>query len=634
VAGAPLIGTDDVDTPEWAAGLDRAAKASLRDVARGVPAVVVTLLVWAWRASPRLTVAAGATQLLAGCVTAFGFLATADVFSSLLAGGPTPERVLESLPALAVVIAAMAGRAALDAAVGAVEGALIPLVEQRAQDELYRSLGDVELAAFDDADFTQLVERSAGQAMHRIRMGAQFLGTLVAALVALVAAIVSAGLVDPLLAPAVLLGALPQTWASVRSAQVGFGSFVSLMSHMRRLEVTGELIAQRVNAAEMRAFTLQPALLAEHRRILDEVTAEHVRVGHRQNLITTVGRALSGIGVGAGYVVLGVLLVTGRLPLPLAGTAVITMRAASAAVTRTVFAANHLFEAGYFVELYGTCLAEVTRRRRPTGTVALTADPAEVRLRGASFGYPGQDQQALVGIDLTLRRGEVIALVGENGSGKSTLAKLITGLYLPTSGEVCWDGVPTSALDDRDLHDRVAVVMQEPVKWPVTAENNIRIGRLGRLDPDSSAFADAATRSGADAVLTALPDGASTMLSRAFQRGRDLSGGQWQRLSVARGLYRDAAVVIADEPTAAMDARAEDAVFRALRAISAGRDRITVLVTHRLANIRGADRIVVLEQGRLIEQGRHEELMALGGTYQQLFTLQANAYLPQVTAHP
>jgi len=169
-------------------------------------------------------------------------------------------------------------------------------------------------------------------------------------------------------------------------------------------------------------------------------------------------------------------------------------------------------------------------------------------------------------------------------------------------------------------------VLQDPLHWPMTAGNNVRIGRLDRPDPADAALTDAAARSGADAVLATLPDGPATMLSRQFQKGRDLSGGQWQRLSVARGLYRDAPLVIADEPTAAMDARAEHAVFTALRGLGGG-ERITVLVTHRLANVRHADQIVVMEDGRVTELGTHAELMARGGTYHELFSLQARAYV-------
>jgi ATP-binding cassette subfamily B protein len=270
----------------------------------------------------------------------------------------------------------------------------------------------------------------------------------------------------------------------------------------------------------------------------------------------------------------------------------------------------------------------------------LDGSPETITLTDASFRYPGQDADAVHDVSLTLRRGEVVALVGENGSGKTTLAKLVTGLYLPTAGTVTWDGRATAAIDTGALWDRVAVVMQEPLRWPLTAENNIRIGRPERPDPDGGVFADAAARSGADAVLADLPDGPRTMLSKRFRGGRDLSGGQWQRISVARGLYRGAPVVVADEPTAAMDARAEHAAFAALRSMAAGggdgrgedgrgddgRGGITVLVTHRLANVRHADQIVVLEHGRVTDLGTHDELMARGGIYPELFTLQASAY--------
>ena len=492
---------------------------------------------------------------------------------------------------------------------------------------MHAAVLDVELVAFDDADFTELVDQVAQRSIGSIRIATRTTGDLIASLMSMVAAVVAAGLLHPLLAPLVLLAAIPQGWASIRDARMMLGSWVKMLSNHRRLGVAGDLLTGRDSAGEVRAYTTQQVLLAEHRRIATRLMIEEVALGRRRTLVQVTGRALTGVGNALAYVVLGLLIYAGVLPLALAGAAAVAMRVAAQAVSATVAESDQLFESGYYVELYRSCLDDARTRRRAAPTATLPSNPEVIEMSEVSFRYPGATEPALDKLSAVLRRGEVVALVGENGSGKSTLAKLITGLYLPESGTITWDGVDIATVDPHDALGRVAVVLQNPVHWPMTAENNVRIGRLERSDPDDEARDAAVRDSGADEVVSELPDGWATVLSREFQSGRDLSEGQWQRLAVARGLYRDATLVIADEPTAALDARAEHAVFGTLRGRSgAGKDRITLLVTHRLANVRFADQILVLHQGRLIEHGRHDELMALRGTYFELFTLQATAY--------
>ncbi|WP_445188177.1 LLM class flavin-dependent oxidoreductase [Pseudonocardia sp. Cha107L01] len=267
---------------------------------------------------------------------------------------------------------------------------------------------------------------------------------LLTAAVSVLAAVVAVGVLSPVLAPLVVLAALPRAWASLRGALLELASLFRTVAGERRRDVTGELISERANAAEVRAFTAQRILLAEHRRISAELAEDAVRVGRRKNVLVTVGGAL---GALAGYLVLGLLLYTGGIALALAGTAVVAMRAAAQAVGNGVYSVNELYEIGIYVELYRGCLADIGSRRRQPPTHRLTGDPQVIELTDVSFRYPGRDRGALTGISLSMRAGEVIALVGENGSGKSTLAKLITGLYLPVEGTVRWDGVGTDTVD-------------------------------------------------------------------------------------------------------------------------------------------------------------------------------------------
>ena len=658
-ADAPLIAVDGMAAPKWAAASGQVAAASWWQTVRSVPAAVATVVRLSWRVSRRWTLLAGLVHLASGCVTAFGLLATANVLTALLEQGPTPERVVASLPAIALVVAALATKALLDAVVALVQGELAPRVDHAARDQMHIAVLGVPASAFDDADFRELVRQGGDHGVRAIRRSIQVVADLVSSLVSLAAAMITVGVLSPWLLPALFLAAGSDAWAAMRAAKLGYESFLKMITRMRQSWVVSDLITDRNAALEVRAFTTQEVLLREHRRIADRLTAEDIRVERRQTAVQLSGRAIAGVGTGLAYVVLGWLLYAEAMPLALAGAAVVAMRTASRALNNTIHGVNRLYEDSFYIDLYLKLLDDAGGRHPSAASEAsvvapaaeaIPFDPDTIRLDDVTYTYPGQKKPAICGISLTLRRGEVVALVGENGSGKSTLGKLITGLYRPDSGRVLWDGVDIAGVDPQRVHSQISVITQEPLRWPITAADNIRIGRLDLDARDGTRWSGSARMSGADEVIESLPRKENTILSRLFEEGQDLSGGQWQRLSVARGSYREAAVLIADEPTAALDARAEDRVFRALHAASrvgastggstdgstggsidgrgdgASATRTTVLVTHRLANVRRADRIVVLEAGRIIEQGTHDELAALGGVYAELYSLQALAY--------
>ncbi|SFW60526.1 ATP-binding cassette, subfamily B [Amycolatopsis australiensis] len=633
----PLIGVENLKMPEWARVDERVAAAGFGQAVRALPTAVTVVVRLAWRTSPRLTLLAGFVHVVSGTVTAFGLLATANVFTALLQQGPTPERVLESLPAILVVTGSYAARAALDSAVAAVEGALRPRVTAAADDAVTAAVVRVGLIAFEDADFRELARQGARYGVRAIETSLRRLADLTSSAISLAAAMVTAGLLNPWLAPVLLLAAAADGWAAARVAKLNYRHYIDTVSRNIRKTVVEEVATWRTMALERHALTLQEPLLGEYRRISRSLVREEVRLAHRSNLVRTTGRAAAGAGTAVAYLVLGWLLYSGAMELALAGTAVLAMRTASTALSSTTRAVNSLYEDSFYIGFYNQLLAESRKRRPPATTLAAPADPAEIRLEGVTFTYPGRPSPALRDISLTIRRGEVVALVGENGSGKTTLGKLLTGLYPPDEGVVRWDGVDLAQADPATVHANIAVIAQEPAEWPMTAANNVTVGRLGRPDPDRRAWREAVGCSGADEVIDSLPAKENTVLSKKFDEGQDLSGGQWQRMGIARGIYRDASVLVADEPTAALDARAEARVFAGLQHASTslrGGRRTTILVTHRLANIRSADRILVLEKGRLIEQGTHEELIRAGGLYHELYEIQARAYRASEAAIP
>ncbi len=301
----------------------------------------------------------------------------------------------------------------------------------------------------------------------------------------------------------------------------------------------------------------------------------------------------------------------------MAATAVVTVQTTLAALSQFVIHGAAMFHTSLYLADMRSFLDMAAERAPKRGESAIAPRVDEIRLDEVVYQYPGKSDPAVAGVSLTLRRGEILAIVGENGSGKSTLAKLITGILLADKGRVLWDGTDLSGADPDSVWRRTALVPQNFACWPLRVRENITLGQPKTYDDEPVWQAIDAV--GMREAVEKLPQGLDTLLARELWGGAELSGGQWQRLVCGRMLYRRSPLLVLDEPTSQMDARGEHAIFLEIKRIAA--ERMTIVVTHQLENVRLADRILVMDKGRVIEQGTYDDLLHAGGLFAELVGL-------------
>ncbi|HEX7166492.1 MAG TPA: ABC transporter ATP-binding protein [Acidimicrobiales bacterium] len=459
------------------------------------------------------------------------------------------------------------------------------------------------------------------------------LGNVVEGMNAVVRAVVMFALLATIHPVLVLLPlfALPSLWTARIAQRISHEGAMAAASRSRMGDHLWTLLTTPGPVKEVRVFGVERGLRERDRAAWADVTRIQTRARTRSGAVNTAGWFVFGVGYVATVATIAALAIDGRATVGDVLLGVVLAGQVNWQVTSTAALVGSMTQTFQAVAQYRWLTNFAAARRREGGAL-----PVPDRLRGGirlddvSFTYPGTDAVALDHVSLDLPAGSVVALVGENGAGKTTVTKLLTGLYHPTSGEVVVDG---TRLADHDLDEwraAVAVGFQDFVKFELLAREVVAVGDLPRLD-DDAAVSRALERSGSTDIPDTLPQGLETQLGKLFEGGVDLSGGQWQKLALGRAMMRDAPLLLVlDEPTAALDAPSEHALFQRYaanaRAIGESTGTVTVLVSHRFSTVRMADRIVVLDGGRIREAGTHDELVALGGLYAELYELQAQAY--------
>lgn len=574
-----------------------------------------------WRAARTELLIVAALDLLSGGGSAAQVLVARELLAVVL--GERGRLTLgKAIPWIVVIAIVTIGIRVASTIAGEISRLMSAKVEARSMCELADSAAGAALLDYERPDYHNLLLRAQLAATTRpVQMVTGLSGSL-SAMTAIAGIGIALITIEPPLLGLIALGAVP-VWLTTRMASRALYRFyVAQTERDRRRNYIFLLLTHRDSAAEVRAFSLFAFLRSRMRALYDLKLGELAALVRRRVLISSLG-GLASAAITLGTLILLVwFILYGHLSLSSAGAAAAAVVLLGGQMHGFGSGSASLYENALYMQDFSTF---VKRWPPPSRAVGAEPMPAFSRLeaRKISFTYPSRTAPAIEDVTIEIRRGEIVALVGENGSGKTTLAKILGGLYPPGAGAVLWDGNQLGEPQSEALRRSTAVIFQEFTRYRMTAAENIGFGDVDRI-ADLEAITHAARQAQADGFIEALPNRYDHLLGSEYLGGANISLGQWQRIALARAYFRDAPFVILDEPTASLDPKAEAALFRSVRSLFEGRS--VLLISHRFASVRDADRIYVLEKGHVIETGSHDELMHADGKYAEMFKLQAAPY--------
>ena len=581
-----------------------------------------------WTTSRRLALIFAVLTLVAGVLPAavawIGQLIVDGVVAAMnqqkATGGADITPVMLFVAAEATVVAVLAGT---QRGIATCQALLRALMGQRINMMILEKALTLKLAHFEDSEFYDKLTRARREASTRPLS----LVTRTFGLVQNAISLISYGVLlvqfSPWTVVILLCGGIPEFLAEAKFSGDKFRLFRWRSPETRMQMYLETVLAREDYAKEVKLFRLGPKLLERYRAIFEKLFAEDRRLTLRRD---SWGFALGLLGTAAfygAYAWIALSAIRGVITLGQMTMYLLLFKQGQSAVSASLSAISGMYEDN----LYLSNLYEYLEQPVPATQGQLRQGPRPgdgVRFEQVTFSYPGSDEPALRQVSLHLGPGDSLALVGENGSGKTTLIKLLTRLYRPDEGSILLDGLDLQQWDGDALRSRIGVIFQDFGRYQFLVGENIGAGDIGHFE-DRRRWQQAAEMGMADAFIDKLPQRYDTQLGKWFKGGRELSGGQWQKIALARAFMRTRAdILVLDEPTATMDAAAEATVFEHFRELSRG--KMTILISHRFSTVRMADQIVVIDRGRIVERGSHEELMALGGQYAHLFSLQAEGY--------